>query len=82
MCYDETLKCRHSEPKAKNLAEDEILRSACGLPQDDGIRKGEKYQKNQIVTKFRRKKFTSAHLAGRCLSYRHSMSDLMEALIE
>ena len=45
MCYDEALKVRHSEPtcgersrtKAKNLAEDEILRFA----QDDTVGKGE-----------------------------------------
>jgi len=35
-CYGEGVKSRHSEPKAKNLTEEEILRSAFSRPQDDG----------------------------------------------
>ena len=50
MCYDEALKSRHSEPKAKNLTEKQILRSAYGLPQDDGEDKGVKCQKKRRIS--------------------------------
>jgi hypothetical protein len=50
MCYEQALKSRHSEPKAKNLTEKQILRSACGLPQDDGEKEGAKWQKTRRMS--------------------------------